>query len=356
GHGTRLTAFGTPCHDNMSQRFSLVEGIATNTLILVSIWGFVGLGRLILGIDWAEYMCYPIVIGVLLYMFAVSPALHGDTVGEWGYPIPFHPIRVLRGQEPYKGQGYRRERLSLSLMLAIMLGLVLCYTSIYIGSTLDTLGIRDNHPDLFSALCRSVTNRAGDSAYVPTFPLGYIVALVHAVLLMLLVVCLCVPAGNAAPSLKFASTTWAFVCVVTLLVIFGYNSSQGEKRWPDGVYVFDWSSKSIIGHLSMYVFWGMVQQSIFLSYNHLRLSQGLPNTKMGRASVCGLCGFFFGIYHIPCWPLVGITSVFGVLMAVFWAQHKSRSILVFGMMHGIIGTLFDELTDVRMGVGPWYYH
>ncbi|GIQ80343.1 hypothetical protein KIPB_001123 [Kipferlia bialata] len=354
GYGARETAFGHPCHDNLSQRFSFIEVMFTNLSVSASIWGFIGLGRQVIGIDWADYLCYPCLAVLLVYMLAVSPALHGDTMGDWGYPVPLHPLRLIMGQEPYKGKEHRKERMSLAVLLLVMLALTLCYTSVYLGRLLKKTGIREYLPSVYSVLVTPIINKGGDTAYVPT-PWGYLVSLCLAVLGIYMICCLFAPAGNAAPSLRFAYTIGVVICVVTILLIFGYNISVGDKWWPDGVYIFDWSTTSIISHISMYVFWGMLQQTLFLSYNHLRLNQGMPDTKLGRSVVCVGTGFFFGLFHIPCWPLAFITGTFGIFGGIFWANPATRSILVFGIMHGINGTLLDELTQIHMSVGPWYY-
>ncbi|GIQ84362.1 LOW QUALITY PROTEIN: hypothetical protein KIPB_005837 [Kipferlia bialata] len=290
GHGTRTTAFGHPCHDNLSQTFSLVEVLSVNIVITASIWGFIGIGRQVYGYTWMDYLCYMCLALVALYMFILSPALHGDNMS-----------------------------VALHITLALMVLSGLCFTPVYLNKLFTKTPLAELFPSLYAYLLQPIVNRAGDTVRMPTWPGGYALALALALIGILFVAFLWAPTHNARTSLMFTAKIGLPMCLSVLLMIFGYNEAKRDTWWPEGVYVFDLSTSSIGGHVSMYVFYGLL----------------------------------FGQYHLPILPLAVVTFLFGLVASVLWAQPKNRSILLFGVIHGINGALIAELTDIPFSAGPW---
>jgi hypothetical protein len=109
-----------------------------------------------------------------------------------------------------------------------------------------------------------------------------------------------------------------------------------------------------------YLWWGFVQQFLFMSYFLRLLYRGFPNSKGFLPA--GLSSLIFGIIHFPDWPLMLFTGVAGLMWAYFWQKWyinkdgkeiRGNNLYIWGMIHGMGGTFVSHLIPISMSVGPF---
>jgi hypothetical protein len=109
-----------------------------------------------------------------------------------------------------------------------------------------------------------------------------------------------------------------------------------------------------------YVWWGFVQQFLFMSY-FLRLLYRIFPKSEGFLPA-GFSSLIFGIIHYPDWPLMLFTGVAGLMWAYFWQKKyinkdgkevRGNNLYIWGMIHGFGGTFVSQLIPISMSVGPF---
>lgn len=109
-----------------------------------------------------------------------------------------------------------------------------------------------------------------------------------------------------------------------------------------------------------YVWWGFVQQYLFMSYFLRLLTKIFPHSKGFIPAALSSC--IFGIIHYPDWPLMLFTGLAGMFWAYsFQKVHTTKdgkivrgyNLYLFGMIHGFGGTFVNQLIPISMSVGPF---
>ncbi len=109
-----------------------------------------------------------------------------------------------------------------------------------------------------------------------------------------------------------------------------------------------------------YLWWGAVQQFLFMSYFLRLLYKIFPHSKGFIPAALSSC--IFGIIHYPDWPLMVFTGFGGLLWAYFWQKEyetkdgklvRGNNLYLWGMVHGFGGSLVSFLIPISMSVGPF---
>jgi hypothetical protein len=110
-----------------------------------------------------------------------------------------------------------------------------------------------------------------------------------------------------------------------------------------------------------YVWWGGLQQYLFMSYFLNLWRKVFPKSK-GYLLACG-SAIIFGVIHAIDWPLMLCTGLMGLLWAYFWQKeyydpntgkvHRGNNLLLWGLVHGFGGSLIGMVLPFSMGVGPF---
>jgi len=113
-------------------------------------------------------------------------------------------------------------------------------------------------------------------------------------------------------------------------------------------------------HWYGYVWWGFVQQYLFMSYFLRLLYKIFPHSK--GILPAALSSMIFGIIHYPDWPLMLFTAFAGIMWAYYWQKEyttrdgeivRGNNLFLWGMVHGFGGTLTYFLIPISMSVGPF---
>lgn len=106
------------------------------------------------------------------------------------------------------------------------------------------------------------------------------------------------------------------------------------------------------GQWSGYVFWGFLQQLLFLGVFSVQFSRAfdVTNSRTQRALYCLCSGACFALIHIPNFWLGIVTFIGGMLAALYFIQ--CRNLFAFGIAHGLGGTLSNKLLPINFSVGP----
>ncbi|MHA1343040.1 MAG: hypothetical protein ACTSQG_03585 [Promethearchaeota archaeon] len=143
------------------------------------------------------------------------------------------------------------------------------------------------------------------------------------------------------------------------LIMYGYPYKTGAENDAS----FKWENFNLGGfliHWYGYVWWGFVQQFLFMSYFLRLLTKVFPNSKGFLPAALSSC--IFGIIHFPDWPLMLFTGLAGLMWAYFWQKDytnregkevKGNNLYIWGVVHGFGGTLVYYLIPISMSVGPF---
>ena len=119
----------------------------------------------------------------------------------------------------------------------------------------------------------------------------------------------------------------------------------------DSTAIEDMNSASFgdfMGNWAGYIYWGLLQQLLFLGYWCTLLTKVSKNKFVNA----GLASLAFGLIHFPSWPLVIFTGVGGFLWAIAWQRNDARNIFIIGAIHGFAGTMVSRIIPITMSVGP----
>lgn len=153
--------------------------------------------------------------------------------------------------------------------------------------------------------------------------------------------------------------TWA---VMTIPVVDQYiqdhnTSLMGAPSFANALYIFDqraieamnsFSFAGFFANWGYYVYWGLVQELLFLGYWCTLLTKAFKN-KFVVALLSSAC---FGFIHFPSWPLMIFTMAGGFFWAIAWMRKDARNIFIMGAIHGFLGTMVAKLIPITMSVGP----
>lgn len=153
--------------------------------------------------------------------------------------------------------------------------------------------------------------------------------------------------------------TWA---VMTIPAVDQYMQDHhkdfmGSPSFANALYIFDqraieamseFSFAGFFANWGYYVYWGLVQELLFLGYWCTLLTKAFKN-KYIIALLSSAC---FGFIHFPSWPLMIFTMAGGFFWAIAWMRKDSRNIFIMGAIHGFLGTMVAKLIPITMSVGP----
>lgn len=106
------------------------------------------------------------------------------------------------------------------------------------------------------------------------------------------------------------------------------------------------------GQWSGYVFWGFLQQLLFLGVFATQLSRAFDvgRSKLQLLLSCLMTATIFGLIHVPNFWLSTVTWIGGFFGALFSMQ--CRNLFAFGIVHGYGGTMMNKLLPINFSVGP----
>ena len=156
------------------------------------------------------------------------------------------------------------------------------------------------------------------------------------------------------------------VLVITALVanlLFQRNESALREFFKDNPYMSLCGAPASVrlknlglfaigGQWSGYVFWGFLQQLMFLGIFSVQFCRAFDvGRSRGQLFLACLCSAsLFGLIHIPNFWLSVITW-FGGFVGAFYAV-QCRNLFALGIVHGLGGTLFNKLLPINFSVGP----
>ncbi|MCP4760943.1 MAG: CPBP family intramembrane metalloprotease [archaeon] len=106
-----------------------------------------------------------------------------------------------------------------------------------------------------------------------------------------------------------------------------------------------------MAQFSGYIFWGFIQQLLFLSVFSVQFSRAFDvKTKNGQIYAALCSSLFFGLIHLPQFWLSLFTWISGFIWSIIFL--KSRNLFMMGISHGALATLLNQLTPIPFSVGP----
>ncbi len=106
------------------------------------------------------------------------------------------------------------------------------------------------------------------------------------------------------------------------------------------------------GQWSGYVFWGWLQQLLFLGVfsTHYCRAFDIGRSRWHVLAACLCSAALFGLVHIPNFWLSVVTFIGGFCGALFAMQ--CRNLFALGVVHGFGGTMMNKLLPINFTVGP----
>ncbi len=169
---------------------------------------------------------------------------------------------------------------------------------------------------------------------------------------------------NFHPSIKFMV---AFIIItIPLVILFNLffqaveptlgpalasNPYMNFRGDPAAVRLRNLNALAVMAQWSGYVFWGWLQQLLFLSVFNTYFARGFDIRKPKQRILACLCtATFFGLIHVPNFWLGLFTFISGFVWALYFMQE--RNLMAMGIIHGLGGTLANQLTPINFSVGP----
>ncbi len=259
------------------------------------------------------------------------------------------PIRYYKGRQGEKAWivEYRKEIIGIILVLDILFwGAMVTFAREY-GEILSDWGIEPT----------------------PVIRIGIGIALLLAVDLVLVFILfpLMLRLDNfrsGLAGLKFITIVGIILIVVfngffqifweSLIQIFGYGGNNTFAMRGDNPEqrLRELEIFAVLGQWSGYVFWGFLQQMLFLSLFSTQFSRAFnirKNPKLIHVAAL-LSASFFCIIHLPNFWLSFFTFLAGYMWSIFFMQN--RNLFIMGFSHGMLGTLGNKLLPISYNVGP----
>lgn len=105
------------------------------------------------------------------------------------------------------------------------------------------------------------------------------------------------------------------------------------------------------GQWAGYVFWGWLQQMLFLSVFNTFFARAFEIRERKGLILAAFCtALYFGLIHIPNFWLSLFTFISGFVWALYFMQE--RNLMAMGIVHGFGGTLLNKLAPISFSVGP----
>ena len=302
---------------------------------------------------------------LLIWLLIVSPYWHfkylkeneiflegaNRNLGFWmmearGFGSPIRYYKGRNGERPWISE-YKNEIISVVLILDILFwGAMVTFATEY-GEILNDYGFEPT----------------------PIIRIGIGALLIFAVDLILVFVLfpLMLRLDNfrsGLQGLKFISVVGIIMIVVfngffqifweDLKLIFGEggNNTFAMRGDPPEQRLQELEIFAVLGQWAGYVFWGYLQQMLFLSIFSTQLSRAFNIRKNPKLMyvVAALSATFFCIIHLPNFWLSMFTFIAGYIWSILFM--KNRNLFILGFSHGMLGTLGNKLLPISYNVGP----
>lgn len=150
---------------------------------------------------------------------------------------------------------------------------------------------------------------------------------------------------------------WTFVMGIPMILIFTLLFYVfPDLPWLDAGHsvvekLSEFTFLGYVGQFAGYIFWGYLQQLLFLSIFSTMFSRAFDiRTKRGKLLAALFSSIFFGLIHLPEFWLSLFTWIAGFLWSLIFM--KSKNLWVMGISHGALATLLNKMTPVPFTVGP----
>jgi hypothetical protein len=170
---------------------------------------------------------------------------------------------------------------------------------------------------------------------------------------------------NLNESLRFMFAFMFLIAVMALCanLLFQANESTLREAFKGNPYMGlrgdsaherlkNLSIFAVGGQWSGYVFWGFLQELLFLGVFSAQFCRAfdVSRSKTQLVLACLCSASLFGMIHIPNFWLGLITFTGGFFGSLFAAQ--CRNLFTLGIVHGFGGTMFNRLLPINFSVGP----
>ncbi|MHA1300054.1 MAG: CPBP family intramembrane glutamic endopeptidase [Candidatus Helarchaeota archaeon] len=132
----------------------------------------------------------------------------------------------------------------------------------------------------------------------------------------------------------------AIFLISLILGTFWTPKSGGFSRWlvEQGFLYTENILIDFAAQFLYYIFWGFVQQILFLSFINVRLRKIFPdNTRNNKIKVTIINGMIFSCYHLFNIPLMIFTFIAGLIWS--WSFYDTPNMFTVSISHGLSGTL-----------------
>ncbi len=130
----------------------------------------------------------------------------------------------------------------------------------------------------------------------------------------------------------------------------------GAQDWFAFIGYFASGNDSFLVSWWNYIWWGFIQQWLFLGYFNTRLRKGIPKGKYRGFAANIWVGivnmFYFGLFHVPAWYLALFAFTGGLFFAWVFQPDKHRNLWAMAIIQGFGGALLG-LLPWKLSVGPW---
>jgi hypothetical protein len=199
------------------------------------------------------------------------------------------------------------------------------------------------------------------TSIIPAFGIGTI-----GTWLLMIPLCLIATALVALFAIRWdnfmTKTCWqgivlGWLIVAGIIVPLGiFYSSTGAQDWSTFIGYFASGTDDFFVSWWNYIWWGFIQQWLFLGYFNTRLRKGLSKSKykgnMANILACIANMFFFGLFHVPAWDLALFAFTGGAFFAWIYQPDKRRNLWAMAIIQGLGGALL-ALLPWKLSVGPW---
>ena len=139
----------------------------------------------------------------------------------------------------------------------------------------------------------------------------------------------------------------------TLVNTFGVDGDVLAMRGnPPEMRLRELEIFAVFGQWAGYVFWGFLQQILFLSLFSTQFARAFNIRKNPSLMyvVSAISASFFCIIHLPNVWLSMFTYAAGFMWSILFM--KNRNLFILGFSHGMLGTLANQLLPISFNVGP----
>jgi hypothetical protein len=299
-----------------ADRRSLHEVPMVTGLALFFEWGILPLGATGKLLGWS-------LLGLTaIYILFISARRHGDSWEDWGMGDPGKFIRYLWA-------GEHRHQIWAGILAANLVLFAACFLA----------------QDLVFGILRGVLRRSFGIRLNPPFPVLFL-GLIGLVLVNLFLVVVI-----RYDNLRRAGRIVGLYLLGLSALIAG--AGYVYIYLVNGGYVTLDPQRGLIG-MGAYVFWGTLQELLFLSYFNTRIRRGFTNPLLSAL----LTAIIFSIFHLTAYTLMFLCFLVGIIWALIF--QAAPNLFLLGVSHGLSGGFASAfkvhgmtLIKIKGSVGPF---